>query len=114
MKYSEIPYTYDEAIKSHESEEQKDAIVSEPNSQSHNLMWDIVIKLLGYQIFKKKIMAGKVIFKTRLVANGSKQQFGTYSPMMKSSSFRSLVMLAAMSDWELIIMTQKQHTSMAV
>ena len=107
------PLTLSEALNSPQSNMWQDAISSEYNSLMRNGTWELVPlppnrKAINCKwIFKLKYKADGSIdrFKARLVAKGYSQVQGmdyndTFSPVVKITTIRVLLALAAMYDWE--------------
>ena len=108
------PTSYDEVLKSSESELWLKAMKSEMDSMYDNQVWDLVdppegIKPIGCKwVFKKKTdMEGNVIpYKARLVAKGYRQRQGIdfdeiFSPIAMLKSIRILVAIATHYDYEI-------------
>ena len=107
------PTTYDDVLKSSESELWLKDMKSEMDSMYDNQVWNLVdapegIKPIGCKwVFKKKTdMEGNVItYKARLVAKGYRQRQGidfdeTFSPVAMLKSIRILLAIAAHYDYE--------------
>ena len=103
----EDPRTYEEAIKSMDSNFWKEAIKSEIDSIMSNHTWELVDLPKGSKpidskwIFKRKLRPDGSIekFKARLVIKGYTQRkgidfFDTYSPVTKISTVHALIALA--------------------
>ncbi|CAL8118819.1 unnamed protein product [Prunus armeniaca] len=108
------PQTYKEAMTSPEAPFWKEAINVEVESIMQNHTWELVDlppgnKPLGYKwIFKKKMKADGLIdkYKARFVVKGYKQRegfdyFDTYSPVMRITSIRMLIAIAALHNLEI-------------
>ncbi|KAJ8756303.1 hypothetical protein K2173_025115 [Erythroxylum novogranatense] len=108
------PTTYEEVLKSSESDKWLQAMKSEMDSMYENQVWTLVeapegIKPIGYKwVFKKKTdMDGNVItYKARLVAKGFRQRQGvdydeTFSPVAMLKSIRILLAIATHYDYEI-------------
>ncbi|KAJ8773530.1 hypothetical protein K2173_005776 [Erythroxylum novogranatense] len=108
------PTTYEEVLKSSESEKWLHAMKSEMDSMYENQVWTLVeapegIKPIGCKwVFKKKTdMDGNVItYKARLVAKGFRQRQGinydeTFSPVAMLKSIRILLAIATHYDYEI-------------
>ncbi|GKA38822.1 retrovirus-related pol polyprotein from transposon TNT 1-94 [Tanacetum coccineum] len=103
------PTSYRQAVTSSEGYQWKEAIKSEIDSILQNHTWELVdlppgCKPLGYKwIFKKKMKANGTIdkYKERLVIKGYRQRerldyFDTYSPVMRITSIRTVLAIAAL------------------
>ncbi|KAI3659112.1 hypothetical protein MP638_001979 [Amoeboaphelidium occidentale] len=108
------PSSYTDALKSKYSKEWVDAINDEIKSLEDNQTWTLVhlppgrTPIKSKWVFKlKRDSSGNIArFKARLVAKGFSQQHGidyheTFSPVVKFSSLRFLLALAAQQDWEI-------------
>ncbi|KAJ8755827.1 hypothetical protein K2173_024372 [Erythroxylum novogranatense] len=108
------PTTYEEVLKSSESEKWLHAMKSEMDSMYENQVWTLVeapkgIKPIGCKwVFKKKTdMDGNVItYKARLVAKGFRQRQGvdydkTFSPVAMLKSIRILLAITTHYDYEI-------------
>ena len=108
------PTSYQEAIKSPDSEKWLNAMRSEMESMYTNQVWNLVdppkgINPIGCKwVFKRKTdMDGNVhTFKGKLVAKGFKQIHGidydeTFSPVAMLKSIRVLLAIAAYHDYEI-------------
>src|SRR5262249_5767852 len=108
------PDSYEEVLKSSESELWLKAMKSEMDSMEENQVWTLVdppegIKPIGCKwVFKKKTdMDGNVItYKACLVAKGYRQRQGidfdeTFSPVAMLKSIRILIAIAAHYDYEI-------------
>jgi hypothetical protein len=108
------PCSYQEALQSDEWERWQEAILSEYNSLLENETWELVELPKGRKtiqcrwIFKRKYdESGNLIkYKARLVAKGYSQQHGidyneTFAPVVKFSSLRTLLALAAKHNLEI-------------
>ncbi|KAI3655721.1 hypothetical protein MP638_001418, partial [Amoeboaphelidium occidentale] len=108
------PSTFKEAIHSAHASQWRTAIQEELDSLLENKTWDIVDLPSGRKpikskwVFKlKRDSNGNIArFKARLVAKGFSQQEGidyqeTFSPVVKFSSLRLLLAIAAKNDWEI-------------
>ena len=108
------PTTYEEVLKSSETDKWLEAMKSEMDSMYDNQVWTLVdppegIKPIGCKwVFKKKTdMDGKIVtYKARLVAKGYRQKQGidydeTFSPVAMLKSIRILLALAAHYDYEI-------------
>ncbi|KAI3655909.1 hypothetical protein MP638_003672, partial [Amoeboaphelidium occidentale] len=107
------PQSYQQAIQSLQKKEWISAIDAELNSLDENQTWDIVdlpsnrTSIKSKWVFKvKRDSSGEIArFKARLVAKGYSQREGidfheTFSPVVKFSSLRLLLALAAQNDYE--------------
>ena len=108
------PQSFNEAMSTPEAPMWKEAINSEIESIMHNHTWELVdlppgSKPLGCKwIFKRKMKTDGSIdkYKARLVAKGYKQKegldyFDTYSPVMRITSIRMLISIAALHNLEI-------------
>ena len=105
----EEPQTLDQALASDESEQWREAWVSEVDSLVRNETWVLTTLPVGREpigsrwLFKRKD-DGR--YKARLVAKGYSQKAGldytdTFAPVAKFNSLRSLLALVCENDWEL-------------
>nr|GEZ00526.1 retrotransposon-related protein [Tanacetum cinerariifolium] len=114
------PTSYREALTSSEGNQWKEAIKSEIDSILQNNTWELVdlprgCKPLGYKwIFKKKMKADGTIdkYKARLVIKVFRQRegldyFDTYSPVMRITSIRMILSIAALRNLEVYQMDVK-------
>jgi transposase InsO family protein len=110
----EEPSTYKEAVQSSFADKWKAAIQDEISSLLENNTWSVVDLPPGRSTIKSKWVfklkhdsQGQIArFKARLVAKGYSQKEGidyheTFSPVVKFSSLRLLLALAAKHDWEI-------------
>jgi hypothetical protein len=108
------PQSYQQAIQSLQRKEWTSAIDDELNSLVENETWDTVdlppnrTAIKSKWVFKvKRNSSGEIArFKARLVAKGYSQREGidfheTFSPVVKFSSLRLLLALAAQNDYEI-------------
>jgi hypothetical protein len=108
------PATYEEAMRSSEAQEWREAMVDEINSLLKMGTWQLRkrppgARVLGsrWHLKKKRGSDGKVVrYKARLVAQGFSQRPGidfeeTFAPVARQSSLRVVLALAATEDWEL-------------
>ncbi|KAB2597268.1 hypothetical protein D8674_000188 [Pyrus ussuriensis x Pyrus communis] len=108
------PRTFKEAMYSSEAPLWKEAIKSEMESIMENNTWELVDLPPGSKpidhkwIFKKKLKADGTIdkFKARLVAKGYRQKegldyFDTYSPVSRITSIRTLIVIAAVYNFDI-------------
>jgi len=107
------PSSYTEALKSPEAPEWREAIQEELKSVIENHTWELVELPKGRTAVKcrwtfrvKRGARGEVIkYKARLVAKGFTQRYGihyleTYAPVVKLTSLRIILALAAARDYE--------------
>ncbi|UYV74090.1 hypothetical protein LAZ67_11002078, partial [Cordylochernes scorpioides] len=108
-----LPSTYEEAINNPDSTLWTQAMNKEIHSLKDHHVWNLIELPQGAKpikskwVFSKKIdpLTNKEIFKARLVALGCSQTYGTdynetFSPVMKTDSFRTLLAYATMMDYE--------------
>ena len=108
------PKTYDEAISSKECEQWKYAMDDEYNSLVNNDTWQLVEapenqKVIDNRwVYKVKYLEDGSVdrFKARLVIRGFTQQYGinyeeTFSPVVKFTSIRAILSLAAMNNMQM-------------
>ena len=108
------PTSYQEAMKSPDSQKWLEAMRTEMQSMHDNQVWNLItpsegLKTIGCKwVFKKKTdMDGKAqTYKARLVAKGFKQVHGidydeTFSPVAMLKSIRILLAIAAYYDYEI-------------
>ena len=108
------PQSFNEAMSTPGAPMWKEAVNSEIESIMQNHTWELVnlppeSKPLGCQwIFKRKMKTDGSIdkYKARLVAKGYKQKegldyFDTYSPVMRITSIRMLIAIAALHNLEI-------------
>lgn len=108
------PITVKEALSNNDSSEWKAAMQNEINSFQHNNVWKLVDKPTNVNIVKNKWVFkvkhdadGNIVrYRARLVAKGFTQKYGidfteTFSPVVKHSSVRILIALAAQMNLEI-------------
>jgi hypothetical protein len=108
------PVTYQQALRSAQSHEWKQAMRDEYNSLVANGTWTLVPRpeganiIGGKWVFKTKLdVHGQPIrYKARYVAKGFKQvhgvdYFDTYSPVTRMTTIRTFLAIASLEDWEL-------------
>ncbi|UYV80749.1 hypothetical protein LAZ67_19001593 [Cordylochernes scorpioides] len=108
-----LPSSYEEAINHPDSPLWQQAMDKEIHSLQNHHVWDLTELPEGAKaikskwIFSKKMdpQTNQEIYKARLVALGCSQEYGTdytetFSPMMKTDSFRTLLAYATMAGYE--------------
>ncbi|UYV63120.1 hypothetical protein LAZ67_2003210 [Cordylochernes scorpioides] len=108
-----LPSSYEEAISDPDSTLWRQAMNKEIHSLKDRHVWNLIELPQGAKpikskwVFSKKIdpLTNKGIFKARLVALGCSQKYGTdynetFSPVMKTDYFRTLLAYATMMDYE--------------
>ncbi|UYV64482.1 hypothetical protein LAZ67_3000918, partial [Cordylochernes scorpioides] len=108
-----LPSPYEEAISNPDSTLWRQAINKEIHSLKDHHVWNLIELTQGAKpikskwVFSKKfdLLTNKEIFKARLVALGCSQKYGTdynetFSPVMKTDSFRTLLAYVTMMDYE--------------
>ncbi|UYV69357.1 hypothetical protein LAZ67_6003311 [Cordylochernes scorpioides] len=108
-----LPSSYEEAISNPDSTLWRQAMNKEIHSLKDHHVWNLIELPQGAKhikskwVFSKKIelLTNKEIFKAKLVALGCSQKYGadyneTFSPVMKTDSFRTLLAYATMMDYE--------------
>lgn len=110
---SSEPMTIEEALKAEDSERWRQAIKSELDSLMENRTWTLVPRprdnvISNRWIFKQKLKKDGEVdkYKARLVAKGYSQKPGidyseTYSPVVKFSTVRMLLSIAAAHNLEI-------------
>lgn len=110
----EEPQTVQEALSSSDADKWRLAMQDEYNSIISNKCWTLTDRAKGQKpikckwVFKKKLgVNGELLkFKARLVAKGFTQRYGidyyeTFSPVVRYSSIRALLAIAAENDLEI-------------
>ncbi|UYV72786.1 hypothetical protein LAZ67_10000706 [Cordylochernes scorpioides] len=108
-----LPSSYEEAINHPDSPLWQQAMDKEIHSLQNHHVWDLTELPEGAKaikskwIFSKKMdpQTNQKIYKARLVALGCSQEYGidyteTFSPVMKTDSFRTLLAYATMAGYE--------------
>ncbi|UYV64499.1 hypothetical protein LAZ67_3001003 [Cordylochernes scorpioides] len=108
-----LPSSYEEAINHPDSPLWQQAMDKEIHSLQNHHVWDLTELPEGAKaikskwIFSKKMdpQTNQEIYKARLVALGCSQEYGTdytetFSPVMKTDSFRTLLAYATMAGYE--------------
>ncbi|UYV70899.1 hypothetical protein LAZ67_8001052 [Cordylochernes scorpioides] len=108
-----LPSSYEEAINHPDSPLWQQAMNKEIHSLQNHHVWDLTELPEGAKaikskwIFSKKMdpQTNQEIYKARLVALGCSQEYGTdytetFSPVMKTDSFRTLLAYATMAGYE--------------
>ena len=108
------PQSFNEAMSTLKAPMRKETVNSEIESIMQNHTWELVDLPLGSKplgckwIFKRKMKTDGSIdkYKARLVAKGYKQKegleyFDTYSPVMRITSIRMLIAIAALHNLEI-------------
>ncbi|UYV71048.1 hypothetical protein LAZ67_8001527 [Cordylochernes scorpioides] len=108
-----LPSSYEEAINHPDSPLWQQAMNKEIHSLQNHHVWDLIELPEGAKaikskwIFSKKMdpQTNQEIYKARLVALGCSQEYGTdytetFSPVMKTDSFRTLLAYATMAGYE--------------
>ncbi|UYV79438.1 hypothetical protein LAZ67_17002614, partial [Cordylochernes scorpioides] len=108
-----LPSSYEEAINHPDSPLWQQAMDKEIHSLQNHHVWDLTELPEGAKaikskwIFSKKMdpQTNQEIYKARLVALGCSQKYGTdytetFSPVMKTDSFRTLLAYATMAGYE--------------
>lgn len=111
------PVTYQQALKSAESEEWIEAMNQEYEALIKAKTWELVEKPAGVNIVgsrwlykTKRDNHGTIVrYKARLVAQGFSQQYGkdyldTFSPVARFTSIRVVLFIANTNDWDIINM----------
>lgn len=111
MSIDDGPRTYEEAITSNDSDRWMEAMATEIDSLKRNGTWNLVEppnsqKVIDNKwVFKIKTKANGNVdcYKARLVARGFTQEYGidyqeTFSPVVKFSSIRTILSIAAKED----------------
>uniref|UniRef100_A0A1Y1MYL6 Retrovirus-related Pol polyprotein from transposon TNT 1-94 n=1 Tax=Photinus pyralis TaxID=7054 RepID=A0A1Y1MYL6_PHOPY len=112
---TDVPNTYEEALRSENSSEWKKSIAEELQAHEENGTWELVPKPVGKNIidskwvFKvKRTSQGEICrYKARLCARGFTQIRGldyeeTFSPTTRYDSIRTLLSIAAERDYEMV------------
>ncbi|UYV72952.1 hypothetical protein LAZ67_10001254 [Cordylochernes scorpioides] len=108
-----LPSSYEEAISNPDSTLWRQAMNKKIHSLKDHHVWNLIELPQGAKpikskwVFSKKIdpLTNKEILKARLVALGCSQKYGTdhnetFSPVMKTDYFRTLLAYATMMDYE--------------